>query len=57
MNSLSNLEYRKVQVMVGERSFSIVLPKNYVRELGLERGDFVKVRLDGKRITVERAQS
>ena len=36
-------EYRKVQGLVGESSFSIVLPKSFANALGIGKGDFVKV--------------
>ena len=42
---MDNLEYsyRKVQGIVGENSFSIVLPKHYAINLGIGKGDYVKV--------------
>ena len=38
-----SMEYRKVQGLVGEQSFSVVLPKSYAIHLGIGKGDFVKV--------------
>ena len=34
------LEYRKIQGLVGEQSFSIVLPKTYAVNLGIQKGNF-----------------
>jgi hypothetical protein len=51
----TNKEYRKVQGLVGESSFSIVLPKSFAIALGIGKGDFVKVYTDEKKIIVERA--
>jgi hypothetical protein len=51
----TNKEYRKVQGLVGESSFSIVLPKSFAIVLGIGKGDFVKVYTDEKKIIVERA--
>jgi bifunctional DNA-binding transcriptional regulator/antitoxin component of YhaV-PrlF toxin-antitoxin module len=48
-------QYRKIQGLVGETSFSVVLPKQYAIALGIEKGDFVKVSQDGHRIIVEKA--
>ncbi len=48
-------EYRKVQGLVGESSFSIVLPKSFAIALGIGKGDFVKVYADDNKIIVERA--
>jgi phosphate uptake regulator len=52
---LSNIEYRKVQGLIGESSFSIILPKEYALNLGIGKGDFVKVRQEDRRIIIEKA--
>lgn len=49
------LEYRKVQGLVGEQSFSIVLPKTYAVNLGIQKGNFVKVFQVDKKIIIEKA--
>jgi hypothetical protein len=36
-----SLEYRKVQGIVGEQSFSVVLPKRYAVDLGIGKGDYI----------------
>ncbi len=36
-------EFRKVQGLVGDSSFSIVLPKSYAVDLSIGKGDFVMV--------------
>ncbi|MEJ7642584.1 MAG: AbrB/MazE/SpoVT family DNA-binding domain-containing protein [Candidatus Nitrosocosmicus sp.] len=51
-----NKEYRKVQGLVGESSFSIVLPKSFANALGIGKGDFVKVYTENEKIVVEKAQ-
>lgn len=48
-------EYRKIQPIVGGISFSVILPKSYAMNLGLGKGDFVKVRQEGQRIVIEKA--
>jgi len=45
----------KVQGIVGDLSFSIILPKSYAINLGIGKGDFVKVFLESDRIIVEKA--
>jgi hypothetical protein len=55
MQSSNVTEYRKVQGLVGEHSFSIVLPKNYAINLGICKGDHVKVHQDDGRIIIEKA--
>lgn len=36
-------EFRKIQGLIGETSFSIILPKQFAINLGIGKGDFVKV--------------
>ena len=49
------MEIRKVQGLVGEQSFSIVLPKQYATALQIGKGDFVKVTQHDNKIIVEKA--
>jgi bifunctional DNA-binding transcriptional regulator/antitoxin component of YhaV-PrlF toxin-antitoxin module len=48
------IEIRKVQGLVGEQSFSIVLPKQYATNLQIGKGDFVKVTQQDNKIIVEK---
>jgi hypothetical protein len=43
MVDAQDIEYRKIQAGVGEHSLSFVLPKKYAIDLGIGRGDYVKV--------------
>ncbi len=52
---LKNPQYRKVQGLVGESSFSIVLPKSYAIDLGISKGEFVKVYCVDKKMIIEKA--
>ena len=49
------LEYRKIQGLVGDESFSVVLPKSYAVRLGIAKGDWVKVREEENKIIIEKA--
>jgi len=49
-------EIRKVQGLVGELSFSIVLPKSFAIDLGVGKGDFVNVYIEEKKLIVEKAR-
>ena len=51
---MESLEYRKVQGLVGEQSFSIVLPKMYAIHLGIGKGDFVKIHEEDKKLLSRR---
>ena len=55
LESSKKLEYRKIQGLVGDQSFSLVLPKAYATNLGIQKGDFVKVIQEGQKITIEKA--
>ena len=52
---MTDIEYRKVQGLVGDQSFSIVLPKSCAIQLGIGKGDFVKVIQEEDRIIIEKA--
>ncbi len=54
-NNKNSNEHRKVQELVGESSFSIVLPKSFAIALGIGKGDFVKVYTNESKIIVEKA--
>jgi hypothetical protein len=54
VESSKKLEYRKIQGLVGDQSFSVVLPKAYASYLGIQKGDFVKVIRDGQTISIEK---
>ena len=61
MNSLEKEDYKKVEYrsvgLVGDTSFTMVLPKGYATAIGLEKGDFLKITQDDKkRLIVERAE-
>jgi hypothetical protein len=52
---MSSYEYRKIQALIGETSFSVVLPKSYAIDLGMAKGDFVRVRQEENKIIIEKA--
>ena len=51
-----NTEVRKVQALQGERSLTIVLPKEFATQLGIVKGDYLKVQINGKQLVLERAE-
>ena len=54
MDNQDNIEIRKVQADTGERSLTLVFPKQFATELGVGRGDFMKCRIDSGRLVVEK---
>ncbi|MDN5845357.1 MAG: AbrB/MazE/SpoVT family DNA-binding domain-containing protein [Candidatus Nitrosocosmicus sp.] len=51
-----SIHYRRVQGIVGDKSFSIVLPKSYALDLGIGKGDCVRVWQDESKIIIEKAE-
>jgi hypothetical protein len=49
------VQYRKVQGLIGETSFSVILPKQYAINLGIGKGNFVKVHQEEGQIIIEKA--
>ena len=54
MYSYKNIEIRKVQALQGERSFTLVFPKEFAIELGVGKGDFLKCRIEGNSLIVDK---
>ena len=50
------IEIRRVQSLQGEKSFTIVLPKEFAVQLGIGKGDFLKCLVDRNRLIVEKMQ-
>jgi len=50
-------EYRKIQGLVGESSFSVVLPKRFATSIGITKGDFVKVHQEQNKIIIEKVEA
>ena len=55
LDSQEEYQYRKVQGIMGEHSFSFVIPKNYATQIGIGKGDFVKVILEKDHLVVMKA--
>jgi len=54
VEQIKKIEIRKIQALTGERSFTLVFPKQFANELGVGRGDFLKCFIDGSRLIVEK---
>jgi AbrB family looped-hinge helix DNA binding protein len=53
--SKSKTMFRKL-TLVGKSSFQITIPKDWGEDMGLEKGDFVRVWQEGNAIFVEKAK-
>jgi hypothetical protein len=59
MSSLENIdkiEIRRLQALTGERSLTLVFPKQFALELGIKKGDFLKCYVDRNRLIVEKVE-
>jgi bifunctional DNA-binding transcriptional regulator/antitoxin component of YhaV-PrlF toxin-antitoxin module len=54
MSNTDKIELRRVQALQGERSFTLVFPKEFAVELGIGKGDYLKCQIDGGRLVVEK---
>lgn len=54
MNCTNNIEIRKIQALTGDRSFTLVFPKAFAHQLGVEKGDFLKCHVQDGRLIVQR---
>jgi bifunctional DNA-binding transcriptional regulator/antitoxin component of YhaV-PrlF toxin-antitoxin module len=52
---MKGTELRKVQGIVGETSFSVILPKQIATEAGIGKGDYLEFFRDGNRIVLQKA--
>lgn len=52
-----SVEIRKVQALQGERSLTLVFPKEFSVRLGIGKGDFLKCSVDGQRLIVEKVET
>jgi hypothetical protein len=57
MDNPYSLQIRRVQALQGERSFTLVLPKEFVVEPGVGKGDFLKCQVFGKKLVVEKVET
>ena len=51
----SSTEIRRVQALTGLRSLTIVLPRIFADELGISKGDFLKVKIEENRLVLQKA--
>lgn len=58
INMISNkpIEIRRVQALTGDRSFTLVHPRDYAIQLGIEKGDLIRVSIKEKQLILEKAE-
>jgi hypothetical protein len=50
------IDLRKVQGLQGERSLTIVLPKEFAFKLGIGKGDWLKVTMADAKLIIQKAE-
>jgi hypothetical protein len=54
MVNSETIEIRKIQALTGERSLTLVFPKQFALELGIAKGDYLKCYVNGNRLIVQK---
>jgi hypothetical protein len=47
---------RTMQAIHGERTFVLCIPKDFIEEMRLAKGDYVKCWLSDRRLVIEKAE-
>ena len=50
----NNKEIRKINGLDNNKSFSVILPKNMCVDLGIGKGDYVRLWMENKKIFLEK---
>jgi hypothetical protein len=53
MSNIDKTE-RRVPAIQGERSLTLVFPKEFAMQLGVGKRDFLKCQVDGNRLIIEK---
>jgi antidote-toxin recognition MazE-like antitoxin len=49
------IEIRRAQALTGDRSLTVVLPKQFANQLRIGKGDFLKCHVENDRLILEKA--
>jgi hypothetical protein len=49
------IEICRAQALTGDRSLTVVLPKQFATQLGIAKGDFLKCRIENNCLILEKA--
>ena len=53
-NNTEKIEFRKIQAIHGNSTFILVLPKEFVSQLNIAKGDYVKCKVSDNQLVIER---
>ena len=54
IENTENIKIRRLQALTGERSLTLVFPKQFAVELGIGKGDFLKCYVNENRLIIEK---
>ena len=57
MKISNKTKFKKILGLVGDNSFSVVLPKDFATKLGITKGDFVNVFCNDDHIIIQKDES
>jgi antitoxin component of MazEF toxin-antitoxin module len=55
-NTEQQPKLRRVQAIHGESTFVLVVPKDFIAELNIAKGDYVKCRISNNQLIIEKAE-
>lgn len=53
MEYQEGIQIRRVQALQGERSLTIVLPKDFATALEIGKGDYLKCVVEGRKLVIQ----
>ena len=54
-SNTSNLRYRRIQAIKGQKSCLLCIPLEFIEDLKISQGDYVKCSINGNQLIVEKA--
>jgi hypothetical protein len=55
IDNIDRIEIPRTQALTGDRSLTVVLPKQFATRLRISKGDFLKCHIENDRLIVEKA--
>ena len=52
----TNLRYRRIQAIRGQKSCLLCIPVEFIADLKISQGDYVKCAIVGNKLVVEKAE-
>jgi bifunctional DNA-binding transcriptional regulator/antitoxin component of YhaV-PrlF toxin-antitoxin module len=57
MEYSDSIQIRRVQALQGERSLTLVLPKDFAIALEIGKGDYLKCAVEGQKLIIQKVDS